>query len=88
MEKVLIFAFSVTLLFSLFKVLEMKYITKETEPLKNIVREAVFVFISSIISGYFVLEFGGSIEGLVNTITDNKVLNAATTQIFVGPPDF
>lgn len=88
MEKTFILAFSVTLIFCLLKVVEMKYIEKKMEPLKNLVRECVYVFISAFISSYFIIEFGLSIDGVLNTITETNVFRPNATEVFTGVPDF
>jgi hypothetical protein len=88
MEKVFILATSVTLLYCLFKFLEMKFVEKRMEPLKNVVRESIFVFAGCLICGYFIIEYADKIDGLFNVITETKVFNESATQIFTGTPDF
>ena len=66
----------------------MKYIEKKMEPLKNLVRECVFVFISAFISGYFIIEYGLSIDGMLNTITETNAFQPNATEIFTGLPEF
>jgi len=88
MEKVFILAVCVTLFYCLFKFLEMKYVEKKMEPLKNVVRESIFVFSGCLVCGYFIIEYGDKIDGLFNVITESKTFNESATQIFVGTPDF
>ena len=88
MEKVFILAVCVTLFYCLFKFIEMKYVEKKMEPLKNVVRESIFIFAGALICGYFIIEHGDKIDGLFNVITETKTFNESATQIFVGTPDF
>ena len=88
MEKTFILAFFTTLVFCLMKVIEMKYIEKKMEPLKNLVRECIFVFISSFVCGYFIIEYSLPIDGILNTITDVNVFKPSSTEVFTGVPDF
>jgi hypothetical protein len=55
MEKVLIFAISITLVFCVFKFIEMKYIEDDMKPLKYFVRDAIMVFASSFVVCYLLL---------------------------------
>ena len=43
MEKLLIISALIALMFFILKMLEMKYIDKEMKPLKNVIRDSVFV---------------------------------------------
>lgn len=88
MEKVFILASFVTFFYCTMKFLEMRYVERKMEPLKNVIREAIFVFASTLLVGYFVIEHGNLIDGLFNVITEKQVFNEAATQVFVGTPDF
>lgn len=88
MEKVFLFAFSVTVLFSLFKFAEMKWIEREIKPLKFFVRDAVIAFVSSFLCALVLLKFSTNIDDFVSILTNVKTLNSDTTQIFTGVPDF
>jgi len=48
------FSSVISIIYLVFKYLEMKLITKDIKPIKLIIRDALIVFISSI-SGFFVL---------------------------------
>ena len=48
------FSSVISIIYLVFKYLEMKVITKDIKPIKLIIRDALIVFISSI-SGFFVL---------------------------------
>lgn len=88
MEKVFGIAVLVTLLFSITKFLEMKYLEKEWKPLKSVVRDAVIVFICTFASGFVIFEMNGSINDFFNVVTETKTLNPAATQVFTDDPGF
>lgn len=88
MEKVLIFAISITILFCIFKFIEMKYIENEIKPLKFFVRDAIMVFSSSIFCVYILLQFDKNITDLFAVVTDTKIFSPDTTTIFTGEPGF
>ena len=88
MEKVLIFAISITVLFCILKFLEMKYIDREIKPLKYFVRDAIMVFSSSILCLYLLLQYDKNITDLFAVVTDSKVFSTDTTSVFTGEPGF
>lgn len=88
MEKVLIFAISITILFCILKFLEMKYIDREIKPLKYFVRDAIMVFSSSILCVYILLQYDKNISDLFAVVTDSKVFSTDTTSVFTGEPGF
>ena len=88
MEKVFLFAITTTILFSLLKFAEMKWIENEIKPLKYFVRDAVIVFICSFSCALVLLKFDTNIDDFVSILTNVKTLNPDTTQIFTGAPDF
>ena len=59
MEKIIFFSLVVTVLFLIFKIIEMKYIEKEWAPVKILVRDVVMVFVSSFL-GANVLNYTGN----------------------------
>ena len=88
MEKLLIFALVITTVFSVFKILEMKYLEKDMKPLKFVIRDAVIVFVSSFATLSINSMFGGNMQDFMNVITDTKTLDAVNTQVFTGEPGF
>ena len=88
MEKILIFAISITILFCILKFMEMKYIDKDIKPLKYFIRDAIMVFTSSIICVYVLLQYDKYISDLFAVVTDTKVFSPETTTIFTGEPGF
>jgi hypothetical protein len=88
MDIIFIYAFLVTLLFFVAKVIEMKYIDKEMKPLKQIIRDLAVVYVSSLAGAFISSRFQTSIHDFFNVITKTKVLNNAEAQIFTGEPGF
>tara|TARA_A100001388_G_C28377432_1_gene315331 strand:+ start:16 stop:282 length:267 start_codon:yes stop_codon:yes gene_type:complete len=88
MEKVLLFAIMVTVLFGAMKFAEMKFIEQEMKPLKDVVRDLVMVFGSAIFGGYVFLMNGKYLDEMFAVIMNTKTLNSETTQIFTGSPEF
>lgn len=90
MEQAFILTFIVVLLFCLCKYLESRYLStpESTKPLKEIVRDIFIVFGSSFLGSYLFFHFHGTINDFFNAVTETKVLNPATTQIFTDVPTF
>lgn len=88
MEKVLIFAGSITLVFCIFKFVEMKYLDEEIKPLKSFVRDAIMVFSSAFLSVYVLLHYDKTITDLFSVITDTPIFVPDTTVVFTGAPEF
>jgi len=66
----------VSVIFLVFKFIEMKYILKENKPVKKLVRDTVIVYISVVI-GYYTL----------NQISTGVISNPAP-EVFTGNPGF
>jgi hypothetical protein len=88
MEKEFILAAFVTLMFSILKFVEMKYVDKEIKPMKLFVRDSIIVFICTLLSSYLFFSFDGYITDFFNVVTDSKVINPANTQVFTDVPGF
>ena len=90
MENMLIVAIITTLIFCLFKFIEIRFIDKQKEmkPLKFFVRDIVLVFVSSSAAGFFFFNSNKQINEFVNTITDTKVIPEGTAQVFTDAPGF
>ena len=58
------------------------------KPLKELMRDTLIVLMCSAISCFFYFSFSENITGLINVVTDNKVVTPATTQIFTDEPGF
>ena len=88
MEKLLITCALIALFFFILKMLEMKYIDKEMKPLKNVIRDSVYVFIASLGCLFILLNLNGSINDFMNILTVNKQVNLKATEIFTDEPGF
>ena len=88
MEKMFILSIIVTCLFVFIKVLEMKFVDKEWKPLKIIIRDAVIVFVSSLVGGFLLFQVDSSVTDFLNVVTENKSFNMSATQIFTDDPGF
>jgi hypothetical protein len=88
MEKLLIIACIVTFVFSILKVIEMKYVSKQWTPLKYVIRDAVMVFGSAVMGLFVFFQINGSMNDFLNVVTDGKALNLNTTQVFTDEPGF
>lgn len=88
MENLFFFAIFTTILFCIFKVVEMKYLDKEFKPLRVMFRDAIIVFTSALVAAYGFFFMRGSISDFFNVVTENKMLHTDTTQIFTDAPGF
>ena len=88
MERALILAFLIKLLFFISKIIEMKYVSKEWKPLKIVIRDSVIVFISGFISIVLFFMSNGDVTDFFNVITENKTLKPSATEVFTGEPGF
>ena len=90
MEKVIVFALVVTLVYSVFKFAEMKLFVKprEIKPLKYIVRDVVLVFMSASIGAFLYMNMGEQVGEFFNVITETKVLSSGPAPVFTDAPGF
>ena len=88
MDQIFIIAIFITLLFCISKYVEMKYFAQDEKPLKEIVRDALMVLVASITGTYVFFNFQTYISDFFNVVTETKVLNVATTQVFTDVPAF
>jgi multisubunit Na+/H+ antiporter MnhB subunit len=88
MEKMLMVALITTCLFCFVKLLQMKYLEKEMRPLKEMVRDAIMVFVAAF-AGYFLyFKMDGTLSDFFNAVTETNVIHPANTEIFTDKPDF
>lgn len=88
MEKVILLAILVTLLYGIIKIIEMKYIEQEWKPVKEVVRDAAYVFLCSAVSGFVTFQMNGSVTDFFNVLTQTKTLDPSATEVFTDAPDF
>jgi hypothetical protein len=88
MDKVFIISIFVTLLFCVIKFIEMRYLEKDTKPLKFFVRDAIIVFLSGVASTFSFFYLENYISDFFNIVTETKTLNTNATEIFTDSPGF
>ena len=88
MEEVFVVATIITLSFCLSKFIETKYFTDEVKPLKDVIRDCLLVLMCSIAGSYMYFYFQTTIRDFFNVVTETKVLNNASTQVFTDTPSF
>lgn len=80
MASVFVIAGVISITFLLVKFLEMRYIEKESKPLKVLIRDALVVYFSVIIANFVMEQLNGAIE---STGGGKKV-----TPVFTDNPSF
>jgi len=88
MEEVFVVATIITVAFCLSKFIESKYFMDEIKPLKDTVRDCLLVMMCSISGSYLYFHFQSTIRDFFNVVTETKVLNSASTQVFTDNPTF
>lgn len=83
MENIFIIAAIISIIFLIVKFIEMRYVEKDSKPLKLLIRDALLVYFS-VVSGYFILEQlkpvmqnGGNLSG-----------TNGVTPVFTNNPEF
>ena len=76
MENIFIIAIIISIIFLIFKFIEMRFIEKENKPLKFLVRDTLIVY-CSVVSGYFILE-------QLNPVIVSEII----TPVFTDNPEF
>ena len=88
MQNLFIFAIYTTVMFCVFKLLEMKFIDQEMQPLKNLIRDNILVFGSALLASYGYLYTGSMVTNFMNYITENKIVEIQAPEIFTDKPAF
>jgi len=88
MEKIIFLAILVTILYGILKIVEMKFIEKEWKPVKQVARDAGYVFICSAAAAFATFHLNGPIADMLNIMTQTSTLDTAETHVFTGEPDF
>ena len=90
MDNIFVLAGVISVVFFIAKFVEMRFIdkSKDKKPLKLFVRDIAFVFISSILAGFFFFNMNGQIGEFFNTITDAKMIPSGAPQVFTDAPGF
>jgi len=81
MNNIFIIAAIISVIFLIVKFIEMRYIEKESKPLKLLIRDALLVYFS-VVMDYFIL------EQLKPVIGDENNLQGGNTPAFTDNPNF
>ena len=79
MDNIFIIAAIISVIFVIAKFIEMRFIEKESKPLKLLIRDALLVYVS-VIMGYFIL---GQLKPIIH---DGGAIGPQ--QVFTGNPEF
>jgi hypothetical protein len=79
MENIFLFAGIISIIFFIIKFVEMRFVEKESKPLKYLIRDSLLTYFSVVI-GYFIIE---QIKPLTEEIMINK-----QTVVFTDNPNF
>jgi len=88
MEKALVLAIVISVIYAITKYLEMRFLDKKMKPLRDIVRDIFMVFASAFISCFGFIYYQNKIDDFFAVITNTNVLKADSTQVITGIPDF
>jgi uncharacterized PurR-regulated membrane protein YhhQ (DUF165 family) len=83
MENIFVLALIISVVFIMIKFVEMRFITKEDRPLKELIKEGIQIYLSSVLALYIATQFD------VVQLTDLKVSKGGgNVSVFVDNPDF
>lgn len=76
MTNIFLVAFVISIIFLVVKFLEMRFVEKESKPLKFLIRDALLVYFSVIIANFIIEQInpmmvGGSNKKITQVFTDN-----------------
>ena len=80
MDNIFIIALVISFIFLITKFIEMRFIEKESKPLKLLIRDAILVYFS-VVFGYFII-------GQINPILKGGSIGKLTTPAFTDNPGF
>jgi hypothetical protein len=80
MENIFVIAAIISIIFLLSKFIEMRFIEKESKPLKLLIRDSILVYFS-VVFGYFII-------GQINPILKGGSIGQNITPVFTDNPGF
>jgi hypothetical protein len=86
MDKPILLTIAITVIYFLVKMVEMKYIEKETKPIKLIVRDLIIVFMSALVPIFLFFSATGPVAEMIGGV--DFASTPAPTQIFTDQPGF
>jgi len=89
MEKILLIAVLITVFYCLAKFIELRFIEKDTKPLKFLVRDATIVFVSGVAAAFICFNMDSKLLDFMNVMTDTKTAPVGgAAEIFTDAPGF
>lgn len=88
MEKALLLTVAISVIYSIVKYLEMRYLEQKMKPLREIVRDVLMVSVSSFVCSFVFIYYRNKIDDFVSVVTNTNVLKPENTQVFTGVPGF
>lgn len=79
MNNYLLTSIIISIIYFIIKFIEMRFVDKETKPLKDIIKETAIVFLSSILGGYILEQF--KIPNLLESVKE-------IPKVFTNDPGF
>jgi hypothetical protein len=79
---------SISILFFLAKIIEMKFINREQRPLKDIVKDTFIIFLVSLAVVFLYFNYSHYITSMFHVVTENKLPMIGTPEIFTDKPEF
>jgi hypothetical protein len=80
MDSIFVVAAVVSIVFFILKFVEMRFVDKESKPLKVLIRDAILVYFS-VVSGHFILN-------QINPVFKDITGGSKVTQVFTDNPGF
>lgn len=81
MNNIFIIGAIISIIFLIVKFIEMRYVEKDSKPLKVLIRDALLVYFS-VVSGYFIL------EQLKPVMQNGDNIMGGSTPVFTNNPEF
>lgn len=88
MEKIFLAAAVTSAVYIAMTLVECKFLKKEFKPVKEMIREGFFVFLSALFGLFIFFKMSGSFTDFFNVITETKSEDLKSTQVFTGEPEF
>lgn len=83
MENIFILALIISVLFIILKFIEMRFILKEDKPIKELLKESLYVYFSSVLGLYVATQFD-----VVQLSNIKLTKGGGNVSVFVDNPDF
>ena len=88
MEKALFLTIAISVIYSIIKYLEMRYLEEKMKPLREIVRDVLMVSVSSFVCSFAFIYNKNKIDDFFAVVTNTNILKPENTQVFTGVPGF